>query len=83
MVRDNEALRKREYASAHSLYELSNYIIIRDRPRSGCEMHITGGSLNLISRQFSRETKFLSLRSRSAIKCAGILRIWKYDLIKG
>lgn len=38
VVRDNEALRKREYACAHSLYELSNYIIIRGRPRSGREV---------------------------------------------
>lgn len=75
-------------ASTQALIRSMNYPItllsetVLDRD-ARCEIYITGGSLNLISRQFSRETKFLSLRSRSAIKCAGILRIWKYDLIKG
>lgn len=84
-----EMLRKREYASAHLLYELSNYIIIRRRPRSATRGDATGGSLNSITRAiFARnEISFASTRSlsagRSAIKCARTMGIWKYDLTKG
>lgn len=57
VVRDNE----RRSVSAHLLYELSNYIIIRRRPRSATR-DATGGSLNSITRRFSRETKSSLLR---------------------